>query len=110
HDTLGPQALDQVSLVRTRESCLINGAYRGPIPGVLATDDRFVRWKHASDFSVTCPCSRHPAEVAAHHGARITRHSKRGASERPRLGFRVRRIVALAVPPEDSIEHVVRRF
>jgi hypothetical protein len=53
HSTFSAQALDQVSLVRTPESCLINGAYRGPIPGALATDDRFVRWKHASDFSVT---------------------------------------------------------
>jgi len=53
HNTLGPQTLDQVSLVRTPESCLINGPYYGPIPGVLATDDRFVRCKHACDFSVT---------------------------------------------------------
>ncbi len=53
HNTLGPQALHQVSLVQAPESCLINGAYCGSITGGLATDDRFVRWKHASDFSVT---------------------------------------------------------
>jgi hypothetical protein len=53
YNTLGPQALDQVSLVRTPESCLINGTNPEPISGILGTAYSLVRRKHAVDSTVT---------------------------------------------------------